>query len=268
MNRTMPSRRIPNSRLMISSNRKKRMRIVMIRTNPRNYDNNSYAGAALRKHFLGGLKSQALALAGKSQRDKTFPELLEWLEREYEEEEELKDIHRRLQPNKDGNSPKYNNNTNTYGNQRFQRKNNGFDQNNYQRGNNNSNSTGPNKKYQYNQSRREDEINYQPHRYDSGRNNDFNNSRTNGNSTNGNNQWRHNRQDSYERNNANYPRYNGTQRQHARQDNYERGSINHSRENRTQWRQDRREGNEIVEGYHPRERESQRNLHQQDSSKN
>lgn len=55
-----------------------------------------YADASLRKHFLGGLKSKALTLAGKSQRDKSFPALLEWIQVECEEEEELLDIHERL----------------------------------------------------------------------------------------------------------------------------------------------------------------------------
>ena len=67
-----------------------------IRNLPGNQDE-SFAAAMLRKHFLGGLRSGALAQAGTSQRDKTFPELLDWLRRECEEGEEVREIHRRVQ---------------------------------------------------------------------------------------------------------------------------------------------------------------------------
>ncbi|XP_055644547.1 conserved oligomeric Golgi complex subunit 3-like [Toxorhynchites rutilus septentrionalis] len=61
------------------------------------HGNESYANTVLRKHFLAGLRSRALALTGKSQRDKTFPKLLDWLQKEIDEEEELREIHNRLQ---------------------------------------------------------------------------------------------------------------------------------------------------------------------------
>lgn len=105
------------------------------------HGNESYAGAALRRHFLGGLRNRALALAGKSQRDKLFPDLLDWLQREYEEEEELMDIHQRLllHPNERlGNNSNYRNYNHNPNNSNYRENRNttyGNKHNNY-RGNN------------------------------------------------------------------------------------------------------------------------------------
>ena len=76
--------------------KKKAMKLYRIISALPEHGNESYTGSTLRKHFLAGLKSRSLATAGKSQRDKTFPELLNWLQSEYEEEGELDEIHDRL----------------------------------------------------------------------------------------------------------------------------------------------------------------------------
>lgn len=56
-----------------------------------------FALSSLRKHFLGGLRNKGIAQAGKSQRDKTFPELLNWLKEECEEGDEIKEINARAE---------------------------------------------------------------------------------------------------------------------------------------------------------------------------
>ncbi|XP_062707796.1 uncharacterized protein LOC134288090 [Aedes albopictus] len=116
------------------------------------HGNDSYVGSTLRKHFLGGLCSRALALTGKSQRDKTFPELLKWLEREYEEVEELRDIHRRLQPGR-VDKPRGNNNNNNYNrnNNNYNRNNNNYNRNNNNYNHNNNNNYNHNNNNNYNQ---------------------------------------------------------------------------------------------------------------------
>ncbi|XP_053698961.1 probable serine/threonine-protein kinase clkA [Sabethes cyaneus] len=121
----------------------------------------SYAKAALRRHFLGGLQDSELAQAGKSQRDKPFPELLSWLQKENEEAQELRDINSRLRDGhwdqnarnsyRGNNRPKSNNtqyqgNRNEYagnGNQNFR---NGY-YNNYNKNNNAFNNTGNRNNY-------------------------------------------------------------------------------------------------------------------------
>ena len=56
-----------------------------------------YALTHLRKHFLAGLRNKGLAQAGKSQREKTFPELTQWLQKECKEGEELREINSRVE---------------------------------------------------------------------------------------------------------------------------------------------------------------------------
>lgn len=55
-----------------------------------------YATNSLRKHFLGGLRDRGLAHAGKSQREKTLPELLTWLKKEIDEGNEIDEIFARV----------------------------------------------------------------------------------------------------------------------------------------------------------------------------
>ncbi|XP_055527934.1 exonuclease 1-like [Wyeomyia smithii] len=125
-----------------------------VRDIPGQEGNDSYVSTHLRKHFLGGLRNHTLISAGKSQRDKSFMDLLEWLQKECEEEEELQDIHRRTKPENSPNSPhrkNYNNmNNNTQGvaylNNNFRRNNN----NNYQNRGHNPQANNQNQSYQNN----------------------------------------------------------------------------------------------------------------------
>ena len=112
-------------------------------TQLKNHDNDDecFVGASLRRHFLAGLNSRALAFAGKSQREKSFLDLLEWLQKEYDDEEELKDFHNRLHPTRMVGSTRQNpNNNHSRGNNnQHQNYNNNIrgTNNNYSRGNNN-----------------------------------------------------------------------------------------------------------------------------------
>lgn len=97
----------------------------------------NYAISSLRKHFLGGLKNKGLAQAGKSQRDKSFPELLTWLKKECEDGDEIKEIHTRAEtlntttPNNKFNIPrsKFNSSSRNFANQNNSPRNSQFRQN-------------------------------------------------------------------------------------------------------------------------------------------
>ena len=170
-----------------------------VRDIPGQEGNESYVSTHLRKHFLGGLRNHTLISAGKSQRDKSFMDLLEWLQKECEEEEELQDIHRRTKPENSPNSPhrkNYNNmNNNTQGvaylNNNFRRNNN----NNYRNQNRGHNPQANNQNQSY-------QNNYQ-------NNGSSNNYRNNGNNTN------------YQNNGSNY-------HGNRNNNNYQRNDNNHS----------------------------------------
>ena len=56
-----------------------------------------FAKRSLKIHFLGGLKNSSLKQLAKTQRDKNFVDLVNYLDEEYKECEQIEDIERRLQ---------------------------------------------------------------------------------------------------------------------------------------------------------------------------
>lgn len=101
-----------------------------------------YAISSLRKHFLGGLKNKGLAQAGKSQRDKSFPELLKWLKKECEDGDEIKEIHARaetLNTTEPGNKFNISRNKFNSTNRNFNNQNNSFQNSRFKQDQNNRN---------------------------------------------------------------------------------------------------------------------------------
>ncbi|XP_055622915.1 myb-like protein G [Toxorhynchites rutilus septentrionalis] len=184
------------------------------------HGNESYANTVLRKHFLAGLRSRALALTGKSQRDKTFPKLLDWLQKEIDEEEELREIHNRLQSTRMRTSQQQQSNYN----RSTQANNYNYNRNNKnnRRGNNNdyreqrNNYRGNNNNYRGNKSNyRRNNINFGKNynNYQGTRNFDNNNGYNNNNNSNPNENYRENNRNGgyYKNNNNNYRRHKDNQ---------------------------------------------------------
>lgn len=138
--------------------------------------NGSYMAIVLRRNFLGGLRSQTLASCGKSQKEKSFLELLDWLQGKWDEIKEQRAIRKRTRPQRTEdvpvNSPR---NNQTNGNFRRNYQNNGdfrgYHQNNgnFRRNNQNNDNFGRNyqnngssrKNYQNNGNYHFDNTNYQ-----------------------------------------------------------------------------------------------------------